>query len=203
MQRGGSPVRKGARGWPLGADAARPLRTALSWPQRPRLRGCKRNSSIKTLVKTLSSTIPQSASRTAPFTQRGLLAFFPLQANPSVRNSRPASGREALSGAPLLTGLPPPQKAQSKAERREGACNRAAEAQRRPFAERRSKGATRRRLFRLRLKSRRSKADFATTRAFHALSLYLLFYFHFGEIVIDKPPYLYYTLLNKIRTFYV
>ena len=41
----------------------------------------------------------------------------------------------------MLTGLPPPQKAQSKAERREGACNRAAEAQRRPFAERRAKGA--------------------------------------------------------------
>ena len=80
---------------------------------------------------------------------------------PSVGNGRPATGREALPGAPLLAGLPPrffrhwrrsapppcevslfwlgglcygeaggdtewlppPQKAQSKAERREGACS--------------------------------------------------------------------------------
>ncbi len=69
-------------------------------------------------------TIPQSwlLAMTAPFTQGSLLAgnsssqrytqgnllaFFHYEANPSVRNSRPASGRGALPGAPLLTGLPP------------------------------------------------------------------------------------------------
>ena len=71
----------------------------------------------------------------APFTQGSLLeAFIPLQTNPSVRNSRAASALRGHPRAPLRTGLPPPRKAQSKPERREGACNRAAEAQRRPFA---------------------------------------------------------------------
>ncbi len=63
-------------------------------------------------------------------------AFISLQAKLSARNGRPASGQEALPRAPLLTGLPPPRKAQSKAERGEGACNRAAKAQRRPLRRR-------------------------------------------------------------------
>ena len=80
---------------------------------KPRLRGCRRNSFLKALAKTPGATIPQSAARTAPFTQGGLLAFSLYEAHPTVHNSRAAFGQEALPRAPLLTGLPPPQKAQS------------------------------------------------------------------------------------------
>ena len=73
---GGSPVSKGVQGRP-----SRPTKhdyCELRWRGlKPRLRGCKRNSSIKALVKTLSSTIPQSASRPAPFTQGSLLVAIP------------------------------------------------------------------------------------------------------------------------------
>ena len=54
---GGSPVSKGVQGRPSGPTKHDYCK--LRWRGlKPRLRGCKRNSSIKALVKTLSSTIP-------------------------------------------------------------------------------------------------------------------------------------------------
>ena len=58
---------------------------------------------------------------------RGAFLALPCSLGFRHRSAPPPAGFQR-------PGDQPPQKAQSKAERREGACNRAAEAQRRPFA---------------------------------------------------------------------
>ena len=75
-----------------------------SW-RRSRLRGCRGNRSIKALVKTLSSTIPQSASRPAPFTQGSLLAFILLQARPQFAMVALRRPRGAFLGLPCSLGF--------------------------------------------------------------------------------------------------
>ncbi len=130
-KRGGSPVSKGAPGRAPRPDAGRPLRTeggplvvsrehdrrSIRHPwQLPDRYGCRGTEGL---------WLPIHASPGSGGRESAVL---------SVRNGRAASAPRGHPRTPLLTGLPPPQKAQSKAERREGACNRAAKAQRRPFA---------------------------------------------------------------------